>query len=316
MGDPSSPSFPPGPGSAAADKLPDASEAPPPLLDGIVRVKVPADKIQRFLAKSALFKSCDKTVVGKVAPPLQGLECAEGSELVTAGKVNDGIGILFSGKAQVLMPGPGGELIPVEDVQPGDHFGEVSALLGRPSPYFVIAAEPTRVLWLPSTTAQSLIANVPAVGEAISKRLSERLVLFAGIERHAQPEVMTDLESQLLETVNPGIQAQPVQTIHPEPDDSGVIAFHELRDFDLSPSVLSMVPSKLVRNYRFLPVRLQGNVLTLAMVNPRDNAALAELRRTLATVEIRPVAIGLEDFNSAIVRLKLDDSGAKGRATP
>src|SRR5207248_11132716 len=101
------------------DQLPDVSVAPPPLLDGIVRVKVPADKILPFLAKSNLFKNCDKTVVSKVATLLQGLECAEGSELVTHGKVNDGIGILFSGKAQVLMPGAGGELHPVEDVEPG-----------------------------------------------------------------------------------------------------------------------------------------------------------------------------------------------------
>src|SRR5438132_10050089 len=70
-------------------KLPEASVAPPPLLDGIVRVKVPADKIQPFLAKTALFRNCDKSVIAKAAPLLQGLECAEGSELVTAGKAND-----------------------------------------------------------------------------------------------------------------------------------------------------------------------------------------------------------------------------------
>src|SRR5438128_4983101 len=120
MGDPSTPG---GPASAPPDpaKLPDASVAPPPLLDGIVRVKVPADKIVPFLAKTALFKSCDKTVLNKVAPLLQGLECAEGSELVTQGKINDGVGILFSGKVQVLLPSSGGELLPVEELEPGDH---------------------------------------------------------------------------------------------------------------------------------------------------------------------------------------------------
>src|SRR5436189_6274651 len=91
---------PPGPSAGLPElpgiepsKLPDASVAPPPLLDGIVRVKVPADKILPFLAKAALFKTCAKEVLAKVAPLLQGLECAEGSELVTAGKPNDGIGI-------------------------------------------------------------------------------------------------------------------------------------------------------------------------------------------------------------------------------
>ena len=290
---------------------PDASAAPPPLLDGIVRVKVPADKILPFLARSYLFKAVDKAVVGKVAPMLQGLECAEGSELVTAGKVNDGIGILFSGKAQVLLPSSGGELLPVEDLEPGDHFGEVGALLGKPSPCFVIASEPSRILWLPATTAQSLIANVPAVGEALARRLTERVVTFAAVERPRGPEVMSDIESQLLETMNPAIEAQPLQTVQPEPD--GAIHFAEVRDFDLSPSVLSMVPGKLVRSYRLLPVRLAGNLLTVAMVNPRDAAGLSELRRTLPAVTIVPVAIGLEDFNSALVRLKLDDSG-KSRA--
>ena len=305
MGDPSTSSPPPPAGS-------DASTAPPPLLDGIVRVKVPPDKILPFLAKTHLFKAVDKTVMGKVGPMLQGLECAEGSELVTAGKINDGIGILFSGKAQVLLPASGGELLQVEDLEPGDHFGEVGALLGKPSPYFVIASEPSRILWLPATTAQSLIANVPAVGEAMARRLTERVLTFAAVERQRGPEVMSDLESQLLETVNPGIHAPPLQTIAPEPDDA--IPFAEVRDFDLSPSVLGMVPGKLVRSYRLLPVRLAGSLLTVAMVNPRDAAGLAELRRTLPSVTLVPVAIGLEDFNSALVRLKLDDSG-KSRTT-
>jgi CRP-like cAMP-binding protein len=125
--------------------LPDASVAPPPLIDGIVRVKVPAEKIQPFLARSALFKSAAKDVITRVSSLVQGLECADGSEIVTVGKVNDGIGILFSGNAQVLLPSAGGELAPVEDVTPDDHFGEVGALLGKPSPYFVIASE-TRAL--------------------------------------------------------------------------------------------------------------------------------------------------------------------------
>ena len=299
-------------GETSSPPPPDASSAPPPLLDGIIRVKVPPDKILPFLAKTHLFKSVDKAVVGKVAPLLQGLECAEGSELVTAGKINDGIGILFSGKAQVLLPSSGGELLPVEDLEPGDHFGEVGALLGKPSPYFVIASESSRILWLPAATAQSLIANVPSVGEAVARRLTERVMTFAAVERQRGPELMTDLESQLLETVNPGIEAPPVQTITPEPD--GAIHFAELRDFDLSPSVLSMVPGKLVRSFRLLPVRLNGSILTVAMVNPRDAAGLAELRRTLPAVTIVPVAVGLEDFSSALVRLKLDDSG-KSRAT-
>src|SRR5438874_2460354 len=303
--------------SAPEARLPDASVAPPPLLDGIVRVKVPADKIQPFLTRSALFKSAPKDVITRVSGLLQGLECADGSEIVTAGKVNDGIGILYSGKAQVLLPSAGGELAPVEDLLPGDHFGEVGALLGKPSPYFVIASGSSRVLWLPSSVLQGMIGNVPTVAEALAKRLTERVVLFAAMERQGAPELMTDIEAQLLQTVDPAVEARPLQSIEPEPDPSGVVAFAELRDFDLSPSVLATVPTKLIRSFRLLPVKLAGNVLTVAMVNPRDNAALAELKRTLQTVQVVPIAIGLEDFNSSLVRLKLlDDAGPRKAGGP
>jgi type II secretory ATPase GspE/PulE/Tfp pilus assembly ATPase PilB-like protein/CRP-like cAMP-binding protein len=303
--------------SASEARLPEASVAPPPLLDGIVRVKVPADKIQPFLARSALFKSAPKDVIQRAAGLVQGLECADGSEIVTAGKVNDGIGILFSGKAQVLLPSAGGELAPVEDLLPGDHFGEVGALLGKASPYFVIASDASRVLWLPASVLQGMMGSVPALAEALAKRLTERVVLFAAMEKRGTPELMTDMEAQLLQTVDPAVESRPLQSIDPEPDPSGIVAFAELRDFDLSPSVLATVPTKLIRGFRLLPVKLAGNVLTVAMVNPRDNAALAELRRTLQTMQIVPVAIGLEDFNSALVRLKLlDDSGPKKSGGP
>ncbi|HYS07855.1 MAG TPA: ATPase, T2SS/T4P/T4SS family [Myxococcales bacterium] len=294
--------------------MPDASTAPPPLLDGIIRVKVPPDKIQPFLAKSALFKGAPKDVVAKVSSLLQGLECADGSEIISAGKVNDGLGILFSGKAQLLLPSPGGELLPTEEILPGDVFGEVGALLGKPSPYFVIASDTSRVLWLPAPTLQGMIGSVPAVGEALAKRLSERVMSFAGVGKPGSTEVMTDIEAQLLEAVDASHEL-PAQIRMPAPaeqDLSGVIPFAELRDYDLSPSVLSMMPTKLIRSFRLLPVRLNGNVLTVAMVNPRDNVALSEVRRTLQTVQVVPVAIGLEDFNSALVRLKLlDDAGPR-----
>src|SRR2546430_2320532 len=41
-------------------QLPEAGVPPPQLLDGIVRVKVPADKILPFLAKTWLFKAAPK----------------------------------------------------------------------------------------------------------------------------------------------------------------------------------------------------------------------------------------------------------------
>ncbi len=312
------PGAPPLAAPSQSQRAPEPSVAPPPLLDGIIRVKVPPEKIAPFLARTALFRNAPKETLAKVAPLCQGLECADGAEIVTAGKVNDGIGILFSGKAQVLLPSSGGELLPVEEIPAGDHFGEVGALLGQPSPAFVISDESSRVLWLPAAVVQGLIGSVPSVAEAVVKRLAERVATFAAVEKQIPPELVTGLEEQLMQAVDSALQAPPAPAPPPvETHDRSVIPFAELRDYDLSPTVLTMVPGKLMRQFRLLPVKLAGNVLTVAMVNPRDNAALAELRRTLQTVQVVPVAIGLEDFNSALVRLKLlDDAGPKRSGGP
>ncbi|MGE5048885.1 MAG: ATPase, T2SS/T4P/T4SS family [Deltaproteobacteria bacterium] len=292
---------------------PEAGGSAPPLLEGIIRVKVPAEKIQPFLARTALFSGAAPEVVARVAAAVVGLECAEGSEIVTAGKVNDGIGILFSGAAQALLPSAGGELLPVEELGPGDHFGEVGALLGVPSPFFVVATTASRVLWLPAAAMQGLMGTVAVVSAAVARRLTERVAALAAIDRQAAPEMVTDLEAQMVQAAqHQPAAADAARALPPETAAPGAIPFAEVRDFDLSPSVLAMVPSKLVRSLRLLPVKLSGNLLTVAMVNPRDNAALAELKRTLQTVQIVPVAIGLEDFASALVRLKLTDDGLGG----
>jgi len=296
----------------AQEREPQSSNEPPPLLEGIVRVKVPPERIAPFLAtKTSLFKAASKETVTRVAALVQGLECASGSEVISAGKLNDGLFVLFSGSAQILLPGPGGDLIPVEDLGPGAHFGEVSALLGKPSPFYVITSDPSRILFIPGMAAQGLVANVPQVADAVTKRLAERLIGLAAVQMAPLPEVLTDVEAQLLMVESSDGKSDESSMMGPQRP----IAFHELREFDLSPTVLTMVPTKLVRQYRLLPVKLHGKELTVAMVNPRDQAALAELSRALVSVDIVPVAIGLEDFNSALVRLKLDDARGTARTS-
>jgi type IV pilus assembly protein PilB len=302
----------PDPAREPQDRALQSSSEPPPLLEGIVRVKVPPERIAPFLAtKTTLFKACSKETVTRVAALVQGLECASGSEIISAGKPNDGVFVLFSGSAQILLPGAGGDLIPVEDLGPGAHFGEIGALLGKPSPFYVIASDPSRLLFIPAIAVQGLVANVPQVADAVTKRLAERLAGLAAVQTAPLPEVMTDVEAQLLMVATPESASDGSAMMGPQRP----IAFHELREFDLSPTVLTMVPTKLVRQYRLLPVKLHGKELTLAMVNPRDQAALAEVSRALVSVDLVPVAIGLEDFNSALVRLKLDDARGIARTS-
>jgi type IV pilus assembly protein PilB len=62
----------------------------------------------------------------------------------------------------------------------------------------------------------------------------------------------------------------------------------DLLDQKLSPQVVQMLPEEVVRRYKVLPVRLEGNILEIAMSDPDDLEALDEMK-LLTGCEIVPV---------------------------
>jgi type IV pilus assembly protein PilB len=94
-----------------------------------------------------------------------------------------------------------------------------------------------------------------------------------------------------------------------------VTPFVQVTDYEPSPQIVALIPARMIQQYRLLPLGLRGNVLTVGMVNPRDGAAIAELKRVLASVEISVAAIGLDDFAQAVVRMRVTaalDASRKG----
>jgi type IV pilus assembly protein PilB len=264
---------------------------------------VPVPSVEAFLSRAVLFRKCDPSIIAKVAPLLHGLECPKGAPLIVAGAANDGLGIVFSGRVELQLPdGSGAEVL-----QSGDHFGEAALLTGEPSPYGAITIEPSRILWLPGTIAQSMFARVPAITDALGRRLAAQVGRLAALQRGpaaVAPE-MVAVDAAIAAVPQPG---QPA--LGPAQPSQQVVPFVELADYDLQPAVLALISTKLMRLHRILPLALDGHTLTVGMVAPRNTAALAELRRTLQTVELAVVAISQDDFNHAVARFRLDPAVA------
>ncbi len=305
-----------------------ASASTAPTGEGIVRVAVPVPHIEPFLSKALLFQRCDKAIIAKVAPHCEGLECSAGAVLITAGAANQGLLFLFTGSVSVRLT----DHTIVETLQPGDHFGEAALLLDGASPYTVVVEEPSRILWLRAEVATNLFGKVPAISDAINRRLVAQVVHLCALERTQvslaelapdsaadlapgtatpMPDLLDDGEGPPLETASSeAVQEPPLVGLIAQASVGPValpaIPFVELSQYNIQPSVLSMVPTKLIRLHRLLPVRLTDHKLTVAMVAPRNAAALGELRRLIQTVELEVVAISADDFNQALVRLRLD----------
>ncbi|MEZ4391365.1 MAG: ATPase, T2SS/T4P/T4SS family [Polyangiales bacterium] len=254
---------------------------------GQARVVNPA-VIEEFLSGVGLFKSCDAAVVAKVSAHAEVLEYPRGAVILRAGAPADGMVVLMRGRAShAMVSASTGAVTTLDAVLPGDHSGDVATALRASQPYSLLADEPSVVLRLRAEIVDTLTAKVPQFSLNLARRLASRNVALSMASRRA-PSSASD---------PPAPAAALAQ---------GAVRFVEVSDYEPTASVIQLVPSKLVLSHRLLPLSSRGNAITVGMVSPRDEAAIAELRRVLRSVDLEVVAISQDDFALAVQRFRLE----------
>src|SRR6187397_2901498 len=74
-----------------------------------------------------------------------------------------------------------------------------------------------------------------------------------------------------------------------------------LEETNIPPKVLELVPETMASLYKIMPVSLKNNVLTVAMADPQNIAALDDLRNFLG-YDVRGAVSNLQDVEQAIAR--------------
>ncbi len=216
------------------------------------------------------------------------------------------LGLLFAGAASIrLINASTGKGTVQEELRVGDHFGEVGAILGTAQPYEVVADVDSTAFLVRADVVQQLCSKVASFAHALAKKLSTRLVQSGVLALRARPVVTsTPAPTLTLTEASPSASASPA--VARESD--GGIRFQRVTVSEIPDSVARSLPPKLIQRFRMLPLALRGRSLTVGMVDPFDRTALAELRRVLSSVDPDVVAISLDDFNAALVQLKLESS--------
>src|SRR5438067_3146013 len=137
--------------SGAAEASGGGAPAAPPI-EGVLVARVPAARLEPFLARAALFQGFGGENIARLAPLFVPLEVRAGTELIRAGASAEGMGIVFSG--EVIIRTSDAE---VERLGPGESFGEAAILGDGTSPYTVFAEDPCRVLWIGRDEAQTVV---------------------------------------------------------------------------------------------------------------------------------------------------------------
>ena len=79
--------------------------------------------------------------------------------------------------------------------------------------------------------------------------------------------------------------------------------------FKIDPAVLKLIPRKVARHYKIMPIAKMGNVLTLAIADPLNIFAIDDMK-ALTGFKITPIVTTENDINDAINRYYEEDTYA------
>jgi CRP/FNR family transcriptional regulator, cyclic AMP receptor protein len=137
------------------------------------------DHRTELLAQAPLLAGVDEEGIARIAKRVVEVDFAKDHVIARQGEVGTGFFLVASGRVRVVRDG---EIL--AHIGPGDFFGELSVLDGRPRVAQVIADEPTVCLALASWDLEAVIKEHPAVALAILRGLAARLRDLTEAHRH------------------------------------------------------------------------------------------------------------------------------------
>ena len=139
------------------------------------------DRIE-LLRRVALFGSCSRRELDRVATLTTPIDAGEGDILAREGTPGSELFVIASGSALVTLKGR-----TLAELYPGDAFGEMALLDGGPRAATVMAQTPMRLYVLDPREFATLLIDVPSVGRKLLKALAARLRRVETLD-HQQPK--------------------------------------------------------------------------------------------------------------------------------
>lgn len=132
-----------------------------------------------LLAATPLFAGVPAEGLEGIARRTVEVTFERGQVIARQGDVGSGLFVVASGSVQVVRDGE-----TLATLGPGEFFGELSVLDGRPRTAQVLAAEPTTCLGLATWEFEAVVREQPEVALAVMRGLAGRLRELTEGHRH------------------------------------------------------------------------------------------------------------------------------------
>src|SRR5207253_8713186 len=198
---------------------------------------------QHFLQRIKLFSALSTLECAEVVKRMKRRDFPPNQIIVREGAPGNSMFFLTAGLVEVRKKDSNtGIDFLLTEMGPGQNFGEMSLLTGKPRTATVTATQPTTCAVLEQSDFQELFMQYPKIGLALTTILADRV-------EQASQQV--------------GIE------------------FINLNKLSIDPRVLTLLPQAMMIQHRVLPVAFMNNRLTLAMTNPNNIIALDDIRRII-----------------------------------
>lgn len=137
------------------------------------------ERTEELLSQTRLFAGVDSAGLASIADRIREVDVPADRVLARQGEIGTGFFIVVSGSVRVIRDG---ETLAV--LGPGDFFGELSVIDGKPRTAQVVSVEPTTCLALATWDFEAVIGEQPTVALAILRELANRLRDLTEAHRH------------------------------------------------------------------------------------------------------------------------------------
>jgi len=128
------------------------------------------DGKSELLAAARLFDGVDEAGMTRIADVAVEVDFPADHVIARQGEIGTGFFVIKSGSVRVVRDGRR-----IADLGPGEFFGELSVLDGRPRTAQVVASGPTSCLALSAWDFEAVVLDHPRVALAILRGLAGRL---------------------------------------------------------------------------------------------------------------------------------------------
>ena len=169
--------------------------------------------------------------------------------------------VIIEGNAAIRLSAPTGEPVEIGRIPTGATFGEMGLLLGQKRSATVVALDELKAMKFSQKAFDTMFQKIPKFGMGLSQGLAHRL---------------DEVSGQI-----------------PLPK-------YDARKGSPEQDVLKLLPKEFCQRHRVLPLEVDGNVLTLGVVDDPSTSVVSAIRQHVPSMELHTVRTELPYFNDVM----------------